>query len=69
MGTIQRPSTILNDPEVREYAALLEIARDRVTTDPAVAEPERTARSMVEAYYRGRLDRERLDRIRQAVPA
>ena len=69
MGTIHRPSTILNDPNVREYAALLEIARRQVASGPAVADPERTARAMVESYYRGRFDRERIDRIRMAVPA
>jgi hypothetical protein len=55
-----RPSALLNDPNVREYFALLEIARSKVANDPAVGDKERCARGMVEAYYRGQGDRERL---------
>lgn len=57
---VNRPQAILNDPEVREYFALLEIARSQVADDPAIADKERCARAMVESYYNGRCDRERL---------
>lgn len=58
--TRNRPSALLNDPGVREYFALLEIARAQVADDPAIVDKERCARGMVEAYYHGQLDRERL---------
>jgi hypothetical protein len=57
-----RPSALLNDPGVREYFALLEIARSQIADDPAVADKERCARGMVDAYYRGQLDREQIAR-------
>jgi hypothetical protein len=58
-----RPAALLNDPGVREYFCLLEIARSQVANDPAVADKERCARAMVDAYYRGQLDRERIARL------
>lgn len=62
-----RPQSILNNAEVREYYGLLAIARRQVGGDKAIADKERTARAMVEAYFRGRLDHQRIHG--QAVPA
>lgn len=62
-----RPQSILNSAEVREYYGLLEIARRQVAGDRAITDKERTARAMVEAYFRGRLDHRRIHG--QAVPA
>jgi len=58
--TRNRPSVLLNDPGAREYFALLRIAHSQIADDPEVTDKERCARAMVEAYYRGQLDRERL---------
>lgn len=60
MHARNRPQAILYDPGVREFYALLEIARQRVADDLSATDKEKTARAMVEAYYRGQLDRERL---------
>ena len=48
---------------VAEFAEILEAARSRLRGDPTFhGDVERTARAMTEAYYRGRLERERIDR-------
>lgn len=48
------PATTLNSPELREFYALLELAERQCGNKV-------TARKMVEAYYSGQLDRERID--------
>jgi hypothetical protein len=63
MSLRNRPSAILNDPGVREYFALIEIARSQVAHDSAIVDKERCARSMVDAYYQGQLDREQVARL------
>ncbi len=55
-----RPQSILNSAEVREFYGLLAIARRQVARDRRVADKERAARAMVEAYFRGRLDHQRI---------
>jgi hypothetical protein len=57
-----RPTAILTDASVREFFALLAVARLQAERDPAVTDPDATARAMVEAYYQGQLDRERIQR-------
>ena len=56
-----RAQAILSDPGVREFYALLEIAKRQTGGD------EKLARRMLEAYYRGQCDRERLDREQVAA--
>lgn len=60
MSARNRPTAILNDPSVREFFALLDIARRKVARNEFITDKESAARSMVEAYYRGGCDRERL---------
>ncbi|MEO7332810.1 MAG: hypothetical protein ABIZ71_02580 [Gemmatimonadales bacterium] len=59
-------AAIVNSPGVREYLDILAIARERIADDPNVRDKETCARSMAEAWFQGRLDRERLDRERAA---
>lgn len=49
--------------EVVEYTLLLGIARELIRDDPAITDKDATARRMVEAHFRGQLDRERLERV------
>jgi hypothetical protein len=53
----------MNNNEVVEYINLLETARQWVADDDSITDKEGCARRMVEAYFRGRLDRERIDAI------
>jgi hypothetical protein len=50
--------------ELEEYRLLLGIAHELIDNDPAIADKDRTARRMVEAHFRGQLERERLTRER-----
>jgi len=57
----------MTDPtEVQTYQELYRIALEKITrgvTPQAATKAERAqAKAMVEAYFRGRLDRERIDR-------
>jgi|GEM_PF-6955563 len=54
---------------IAEYAALYQTALSWVAGDDEITDKARCARSMVEAHYRGRLDREMLDAAREAVVA
>lgn len=46
--------------EVVEFTLLLGIARELVRDDPKITDKDATARRMVEAHFRGQMDRERL---------
>jgi len=50
--------------EVVEYTLLLGVARGLIQDNPAIADKDACARRMVEAHFRGQLERERLDRER-----
>lgn len=52
----------MTSSEVAEYMDLYRTAMSRIARDRKVIDKDRCARSMVEAYYRGRYDRERIDR-------
>ena len=52
----------MSSQEVAEYMSLLETARQWVADDDDITDKEGCARRMVESFYRGRLDRERIDR-------
>jgi hypothetical protein len=53
--------------ELEEYRLLLGIAHELIDDDPAITDKDRTARRMVEAHFRGQLERERLTRERVAA--